>query len=144
MNSKTGHLKNAVVGVRRLDFGGRIYPVKSGKYAKGWHEPKILQTRRSKTDQISGTEKVLAQYPTISRLKMGELSGIQGPTNKKSQAGVGVVKESFSGASESVGMRDRMSERRMFYWRRSCQKWGRKIKRSGKIIKLECIMKLEQ
>ena len=114
MNSKTGHLKNAVVGVRRLDFGGRIYPVKSGKYAKGWYEPKILQTRRSKTDQISGTEKVLAQYPTISRLKMGELSGIQGPTNKKSQAGVGVVKESFSGASESVGMRDRMSERRMF------------------------------
>ena len=28
---------------------------------------------RSKTDQATGTEKVLAQYPTINRLKMGGL-----------------------------------------------------------------------
>ena len=69
-----------------------------------------MRTRRSKTDQVSRTEKVLAQYPTISRLKMGELSGIQEPTNKMGQAEVRVVKESLIRVSESVGMRDRRSE----------------------------------
>ena len=32
-----------------------------------------LLTCRAKTDPVSGTEKVLALYPTINRLNMGEL-----------------------------------------------------------------------
>ena len=60
-----------------------MLPVKSGGCAKKQPKLEILRTRQSKTDQVSGTEKVLAQYPTINRLKMGGLSGIQEPTNKK-------------------------------------------------------------
>ena len=34
-------------------------------------------------NQASGTEKVLAPYPTINRLNSGQASGIQEPTDKK-------------------------------------------------------------
>ena len=36
-----------------------------------------------RTNRASGTEKVLAPYPTINRLNSGQTSGIQGPTGKK-------------------------------------------------------------
>ena len=36
-----------------------------------------------RTNQASGTEKVLAPYPTINRLNSGWASGIQEPTDKK-------------------------------------------------------------
>ena len=36
-----------------------------------------------RTDRASGTEKVLAPYPTINRLNSGRASGIQEPTGKK-------------------------------------------------------------
>jgi hypothetical protein len=93
--------------------------------AKRWHEPEILRMHRSKTDQVGGTEKVLAQYPTINRLKMGELSGIQEPTNKKGLAEVGVVKESCNGVSEGVGTKCRRCRRLRSRWR-SCRRCGRK------------------
>ena len=41
---------------------------------------------------------------------MGELSGIQEPTNKMGQAEVRVVKESLIRVAESMGTQDRKSE----------------------------------
>ena len=56
-----------------------------------WAKPEIADMS-SKTDRVCGTEKVLAQYPTINRLKTGELSAIQEPTNKKVKQGSEVSK----------------------------------------------------
>jgi hypothetical protein len=73
MNSKTGTEPESGLGVLS----------KQGGLQKDGLSRKILQTRRSKTDQANGTEKVQAQYPDNQRIVNGWASGIQEPTNKK-------------------------------------------------------------
>ena len=74
MNSKTFGINKMHKTESEGRFGGQIQsPVKSGGCAERWLQPKIQQTRRSKTIQASGTEKVLAQYPDNQWIEMGEL-----------------------------------------------------------------------
>ena len=76
MNSKT-------FCINKMQGRSRNASCQNRRVCKKWPKPEILRTRRSKTDQVSGTEMVLAQYPTIIRLKLGGLCGIQESTNKK-------------------------------------------------------------
>jgi hypothetical protein len=90
MNSKTWHYQNARVGVGNGNGSGVLS--KQGVATNGRNLE--LQMHQSKTNQVAGTEKVLAQYPDNQQIGNGWASGIQEPRDKKGNAGVGIVKES--------------------------------------------------
>ena len=65
-----------------------------------------------RTDRASGTEKVLAPYPTINRLNSGRAGGIQDPTGKKVSSSRSSQESCRDVQRKNPGARKRMSRGR--------------------------------